>query len=117
MADDTFRAVVADSISAIAALQESDDVCAGVVRLAGAISKSIAAGGTLWLFGNGGSAADAQHVAAEFVGRFVGERRALPAVALTTNSSALTAIANDYGFEEVFSRQLEAQARAGDVAI
>jgi D-sedoheptulose 7-phosphate isomerase len=117
MADDPFRALVADSISALTALQESDDVCAGVVRLAGAISKSFAAGGTLWLFGNGGSAADAQHVAAEFVGRFVGERRALPAVALTTNSSALTAIANDYGFEDVFSRQLEAQARPGDVAI
>ena len=69
------------------------------------------------LFGNGGSAADAQHIAAELVGRFKKERIALPAIALTTDTSALTAIANDYDFSEVFARQVEALARPGDVAI
>jgi D-sedoheptulose 7-phosphate isomerase len=69
------------------------------------------------IFGNGGSAADAQHFAAELVGRFERDRPALPALALTVNTSDLTAIANDYGYDEVFARQLEAQARAGDVAV
>src|SRR5262249_39155779 len=68
-------------------------------------------------FGNGGSAAEAQHFAAELSGRFVRERRALAAVALTTDSSALTAISNDYGFERVFERQIEALGRPGDVAV
>ena len=67
-------------------------------------------------FGNGGSAADSQHLSAEFVGRYEKERRALPAIALTTDTSALTAIANDYGYEKVFSRQIEALGVAGDVA-
>ncbi|BCD67619.1 D-sedoheptulose 7-phosphate isomerase [Nitratiruptor sp. YY09-18] len=71
----------------------------------------------IMLCGNGGSAADAQHIAAELVGRFKNERRALPAIALTTDTSALTAIANDYDFSEVFSRQVEALAYAGDVLI
>jgi D-sedoheptulose 7-phosphate isomerase len=69
------------------------------------------------IFGNGGSAADAQHLAAEFVGRYETERRGLPAIALTTDTSALTAISNDYGFERVFSRQVEALANKGDVLI
>jgi D-sedoheptulose 7-phosphate isomerase len=69
------------------------------------------------LFGNGGSAADAQHIAAEFTGRFVKERRGLPAIALTTDTSALTAIGNDYGFDVIFSRQVEALANEGDVLI
>jgi D-sedoheptulose 7-phosphate isomerase len=69
------------------------------------------------LCGNGGSAADAQHIAAELVGRFVADRRALPAIALTTDTSALTAIANDYGYDAVFSRQLEGLAQPGDVLI
>jgi D-sedoheptulose 7-phosphate isomerase len=69
------------------------------------------------LFGNGGSAADAQHIAAEFVGRYAMERRALPAIALTVNTSSLTAIANDYSYEQVFARQLDALGAAGDVAI
>ncbi|HZR46420.1 MAG TPA: D-sedoheptulose 7-phosphate isomerase [Candidatus Manganitrophaceae bacterium] len=78
---------------------------------------SLQAGGKLILFGNGGSAGDAQHIAAELVGRFERERRALPAIALTTNSSTLTAIGNDYGYNKVFSRQVEAWAVPGDVAI
>jgi D-sedoheptulose 7-phosphate isomerase len=69
------------------------------------------------LFGNGGSAGDAQHIAAEFVGRFAFDRPALPALALSVNSSAVTAIGNDYGFDLVFSRQIEALGRPGDVAI
>jgi D-sedoheptulose 7-phosphate isomerase len=68
-------------------------------------------------FGNGGSASDAQHLAAEFLGRYLRERRPMPAVALDTNTSAVTAIANDYGYEHVFSRQLQALALAGDVAV
>lgn len=69
------------------------------------------------LFGNGGSAADAQHIAAEFVGRFLPDRMALPAISLATDTSALTALGNDYGFNTVFSRQIEALGNPGDVAI
>ena len=74
-------------------------------------------GRKLLLFGNGGSAADAQHVAAEFVGRFLRERKPLPAIALTTDTSALTAIGNDYGFEDVFARQVRGLGAPGDIAI
>ena len=89
------------------ALERAIDVVAG----------AFAAGRKLLLFGNGGSAADAQHIAAEFVGRFLRERRALPAIALTTDTSALTAIANDYGYDEVFARQVRALGTRGDVAL
>jgi D-sedoheptulose 7-phosphate isomerase len=81
------------------------------------ILSALVSGKRILLCGNGGSAADAQHLAAEFTGRFVAERRALPAIALTTDTSALTAIGNDYGFEFVFSRQMEAVASAGDILI
>jgi len=74
-------------------------------------------GGKLLFFGNGGSAADAQHLAAEFVNRFLRDRNALAAVALTTDTSALTSIGNDLGFEHVFSRQVEALGRAGDLVV
>lgn len=74
-------------------------------------------GNKVLICGNGGSAADAQHIAAEFVGRYETERKALPAIALTTDTSALTALANDYNFERVFSRQVEALAREGDLLI
>ena len=74
-------------------------------------------GNKLILFGNGGSAADAQHIAAELTGRYKMERKALPAIALTTDTSALTAIGNDYGYERVFDRQLEALANEGDLLI
>lgn len=77
----------------------------------------IKAGHKVLIFGNGGSAADAQHIAAEFTGRFVKERRSLPAIALTTDTSALTAIGNDYGFERIFARQVEGLANVGDVLI
>jgi len=81
------------------------------------ISESLANGGTLFWCGNGGSAADSQHLAAELVGRFKKDRKALRSVALTTDSSVLTCIANDYSYEDVFSRQLEALARDGDVLV
>ena len=79
-------------------------------------SSKIEDGGKLVFFGNGGSAGDAQHLAAEFVGRYLVERKPIPAVALTTNSSVLTAISNDYDYSSVFSRQVEALVGKGDVA-
>ncbi len=81
------------------------------------IEKALKAGRKILLFGNGGSAADAQHIAAEFVVRFMRNRRALPAIALTTDTSVLTAIGNDLSFTAVFSRQLQAIGQEGDVAI
>lgn len=84
---------------------------------ADALVSAYRAGHKALFFGNGGSAADAQHLAAEFVGRYLRQRNPLPALALNTNSSAVTAIANDYGYEQVFSRQLQALAAPGDVAI
>jgi D-sedoheptulose 7-phosphate isomerase len=88
-----------------------------IVEAARGIVEAMKQGGKLLTFGNGGSAADAQHFAAELVGRFQRERRALPAVALTTDSSVVTAVANDLGFERVFARQVDAMGRAGDVAL
>jgi D-sedoheptulose 7-phosphate isomerase len=79
--------------------------------------ESLKNGGKILIFGNGGSAADAQHIAAELVGRYKVERRGLPAIALTTDTSALTSIGNDYGYNHVFDRQVEALAKKGDVAI
>ncbi|MBI3856193.1 MAG: D-sedoheptulose 7-phosphate isomerase [Planctomycetes bacterium] len=81
------------------------------------LTKTLKAGRTIFLFGNGGSAADAQHIAAELEARFLRERRALPCHALTTNTSTLTAIGNDYGYERTFARQLEAYCRKGDAAV
>jgi len=81
------------------------------------IATSLKKGGKLIIFGNGGSAADAQHIAAELVGRFKLERQGLAAVALTTNTSVITSIANDYGYEEIFSRQVESIASDNDVVI
>lgn len=82
-------------------------------RMAGALKE----GRKVLLFGNGGSAADAQHIAAEFVGRFIPDRQALPALSLSTDTSALTAIGNDYGYNAVFARQVQALGTAGDIAI
>lgn len=90
---------------------------APVARAAEAIAGALAKGGKVLAFGNGGSAADAQHFAAELVGRFERDRRGAAAVALSVDTSALTAIANDYGFERVFARQVEALGRDGDVAL
>lgn len=81
------------------------------------IAQSLAKGGTLFWCGNGGSAADSQHLAAELVGRFKKDRKALRSIALTTDTSVLTCVANDYSYSDIFSRQLEALARDGDVLV
>lgn len=88
-----------------------------VAQIAERIADALANGNKLLVAGNGGSAADAQHIAAEFLGRFYIERRPMPAHALSVNTSALTAIGNDYGFDDVFARQLRALAHPGDVAV
>ncbi|MDA4112121.1 MAG: D-sedoheptulose 7-phosphate isomerase [Thaumarchaeota archaeon] len=88
-----------------------------IAQMSELIVESLRSGGKLLLFGNGGSAADAQHIAAEFIGRYLIQRRALPAIALTTNTSSLTAIANDYGYDHVFERQIEALCEDNDVAV
>jgi D-sedoheptulose 7-phosphate isomerase len=103
-----------DSIAVKQALLEQSALCAEIGDRLVAVYRS--GGCSLW-FGNGGSAADAQHLAAEFVGKFYLNRAALQAVALSDNTSALTAIGNDFGFECVFARQVEALGRPGDVAI
>lgn len=94
--------------------QNLADVIADAAQM---ILKAYQAGGKVLLIGNGGSAADAQHIAAELIGRFQLERTGLPAIALTTNTSALTALANDYEYDAVFSRQLEALASNKDILI
>jgi D-sedoheptulose 7-phosphate isomerase len=118
MSSDSSAALVVRTLKAAAAAHErmAADVTA-VVNAAGAIAAALKGGGSVLVFGNGGSAADAQHFAAELVGRYEKERKAWPAIALTTDSSALTAIGNDYGFDRVFARQVEALGRKGDVAI
>ena len=88
-----------------------------LAKVSEVLRDAIQQGNKLLLFGNGGSAADSQHIAAEFVGRFAFDRPALPALALSVNTSCLTAIGNDYGFDLVFSRQIEALGRPGDVAV
>ncbi len=86
-----------------------------VAEVAEMVLRTLGAGGTLFFCGNGGSAADAQHLATEYVVRFRRDRRALPAIALTTDTSLLTAASNDFGFEQVFARQIRALAREGDI--
>jgi D-sedoheptulose 7-phosphate isomerase len=88
-----------------------------IYALAEAVFTSWQEGGKLLLCGNGGSAADAQHIAAELVGRFLADRRAYPALALTTNSSIMTSVGNDYGFDQIFARQVTALGRPGDVLL
>ncbi len=95
----------------------SEQLSSQIEDAARLLSKTLQAGGKILIAGNGGSAADAQHFAAELVGRFLLERRALPALALTTDSSILTAVGNDYGFEQIFSRQVEALAGQDDLFV
>jgi D-sedoheptulose 7-phosphate isomerase len=94
-----------------------DDLVAQIAAVADVLVDAYRSGGKAVFCGNGGSAADAQHLAGEFLGRYLRERNSLPAVALADNVSTVTAIANDYGYEEVFARQLEGIARKGDVVI
>src|SRR6266446_6781699 len=109
------RRAFADSIAAKRAFVREH---AGTLAIVGdLLAERFAAGSKVLLFGNGGSAADAQHIAAEFVNRFVIERPPLPAIALTTDTSALTSIANDFGYADVFAKQVRALGRRGDVAL
>jgi D-sedoheptulose 7-phosphate isomerase len=113
MSEDLLRRVIGETV---ALHERAVAEPAPLLDAAAAIGRAIRAGGKLLLFGNGGSASDAQHVAAELVGRFQHERPALAAIALTTDTSVLTSIANDYDFSRVFVRQIEALGREGDVA-
>jgi D-sedoheptulose 7-phosphate isomerase len=121
MADDSRTALVVRVLNEAAAAHQrtasNASMIVAIAAVADAIVHSLRQGGTVLVFGNGGSAADAQHFAAELVGRYQTERKAWPAIALTTDTSALTAIGNDYGFDRVFARQLEGLGRKGDVAI
>jgi len=99
------------------ALKELGQYAETIAAIADKVAETLKNGGTLFLCGNGGSAAQCQHIAAEFTGRFRIERRGLPAVSLTTDTSALTAIGNDYGFDQVFARQLESLGKSGDLLI
>ena len=109
------RAMLAESAKVLARL---DRACArSVAAAAEALIASLQSGGRIFFCGNGGSAADAQHLACELAGRFMVDRPGLAAIALTTNTSSLTAIGNDYGYDVVFSRQLEGLGRAGDVLV
>lgn len=111
---DTIEAVWAEHLAVAQTLSQiTADVAAAAERIAG----SLAAGGLLLVAGNGGSAADAQHIAAELTGRFLKERAPLRAMALHANTSALTAIGNDYGFDKVFAREVQAHGRPGDVLL
>jgi D-sedoheptulose 7-phosphate isomerase len=101
----------------IAVIQEMFAQQAVMERIAGEMSRAILDGKKVLWCGNGGSAADSQHLAAELMGRFRRERRGLPSIALTTDTSALTAIGNDYGFENVFQRQVQALCASGDVVV
>jgi len=107
----------ADSRDLLQRVTDDGDFLAGIASVAERIARIFRGGGKLLIAGNGGSAADAQHVAAEFVSRFAFDRGPLPAVALTTDTSALTAIGNDYGFEHVFERQLRALGRKEDAFV
>ena len=110
-----YNKLIEEHTRAIEAMQTEcmDDIS----RFAEACRTAIATGHTIYLMGNGGSACDCQHFAAELVGRFQKERRAMASVALTTDTSILTALANDYGYEAVFVRQVEALVQAGDVVV
>jgi D-sedoheptulose 7-phosphate isomerase len=105
---------IRESVGVIASLESRID---RLMAIADLLTSCLRQGGTIYLCGNGGSAADAQHVAAELVGRFLRERRALPAVALTCNTSILTSIGNDYDFSEIFARQVKAHVGPKDCVI
>ena len=113
---DYVRKHLTESLDALAAA-DTAEFASVLVKIADAIAAALRAGGKVMLCGNGGSAADAQHIAAELLGRYEAEREPLAALALTTDTSALTAIGNDYGFEHVFSRQVRGLGRKGDVLV
>ena len=111
------ESTIQESLATKQRLLDDSNTLDALEQLATRIQLQLATGRKVLLAGNGGSAADAQHIAAEFVGRFEIERDALAAIALTTDTSALTAIGNDYGFEHVFARQVSGLGQAGDIFI
>jgi D-sedoheptulose 7-phosphate isomerase len=111
----TVRAAIGVTRRLIEAMEADEALCAATAEAAEAVTAALRAGRKLMICGNGGSAADAQHWAGELVSRFLYDRPGLPAIALTTDSSILTAIGNDYGYARVFARQVEALGQAGDV--
>ncbi|HUD53679.1 MAG TPA: D-sedoheptulose 7-phosphate isomerase [Terracidiphilus sp.] len=111
---EVFTKAIAEHIKVVQAIHDDHSV---LERIASKMSAAILRGNKILWCGNGGSAADSQHLAAELVGRFLRERRALPSIALTTNTSILSAIGNDYGYEVIFRRQVEALCVAGDVLV
>jgi D-sedoheptulose 7-phosphate isomerase len=115
----TVRAQAVTRLRELAELahKAADELPDRIAEAASLVRDVLAHGGTLFFCGNGGSAADAQHLATEYVVRYMKNRRAMPAIALTTDTSLLTAAANDLGFEHVFSRQVEALVRAGDLLV
>jgi D-sedoheptulose 7-phosphate isomerase len=110
-------ALIAASIATKQSMLSNAELISTAAKVSEILVHALKQGKKVLIFGNGGSAADAQHIAAEFVGRFAFDRPALPALALSVNGSCVTAIGNDYGFDLIFSRQLEALGRPGDVAI
>ena len=114
---DFIRSIISASVSVKEQILRDEQMVADMERAVGLIVTAIQAGKRLWFCGNGGSAADAQHLAAEFSGRFYTDRRALPAEALHCNSSYLTAVANDYGYDVVYARLVEGITGEGDVLI
>jgi D-sedoheptulose 7-phosphate isomerase len=114
---DVLRQSIQDSIEVKNALINDEDMLRRIVEVGEIMTNAFRHGNRILFAGNGGSAADSQHLAAEFVSRFEFDRPGLPALALSTDTSMLTAIGNDYGFEKLFRRQLEAQARSGDVFV
>jgi D-sedoheptulose 7-phosphate isomerase len=108
---------IADSMAVKALLANDEATLAKIVEVGDLMIQTFKRGNRVLLAGNGGSAADAQHLAAEFVSRFEFDRPGLPSIALSTDTSMLTAIGNDYGYEKLFRRQLEAQARPGDMFV
>src|SRR5215472_14964780 len=115
--DDRIRRSVESTIATMELVRSDSTLLATVSRTAQAVINAYRQGNKVLLFGNGGSANDAQHIATELVGRFAFNRPALPAISLAESLSSVTAISNDYGFEQVFSRQIEAFGRPGDIAI
>jgi D-sedoheptulose 7-phosphate isomerase len=111
------RAYLADSLEVMQCAAGHPGFVQAIVEIAGAIERSLRDGGKVLLAGNGGSAGDAQHIAGEFVSRLNFDRAPLPGIALTTDTSVLTAIGNDYGYEQVFERQVRGIGRSGDVLI
>jgi D-sedoheptulose 7-phosphate isomerase len=109
-----FGKAIVEHIAVIHSVNEQQDLLEGIARV---MAAALHRGNQILWCGNGGSAGDSQHLAAEIVGRFRRERRGLPSIALTTDTSILTSVANDYGYEAVFSRQVEAMAKPGDVLV